>query len=243
MAETLIVIPACNEGQRVGAVIASLRAQLPDADVLVVDDGSYDGTASAAAAAGARVARHPFNLGYGAALQTAYKYALRHGYRFCLQMDADGQHQPSEARKLLDLVWRGECDVAIGSRFLEGGGGYPVPPLRRVGIQVFSVLAQWLARERLTDVTSGFIACNRRVIRLFASELFPADFPDADVRMMLQKAGLRVRETPVVMKAGPPNKSMHSGIMTAWYVVKMLLSMLIVWSTRYPQPPDEESNP
>ncbi len=243
MADALVIIPAYNEEHRIGDVVRELRALALDADILVVNDGSRDRTARAARAAGATVISHPYNLGYGATLQTAYKYALRQGSRYVLQMDADGQHPPEEARKVLDPVRRGEADVVIGSRFMAGGGGYESPWARRVGIRLFGALARALTGARMTDVTSGFIAVNRPVIALFASELFPADFPDADVRMMLHMAGYRVQEIPVQMKAGPPNKSMHGGALALWYIAKMLISMAIVRSSRAPVRPDKEETP
>jgi glycosyltransferase involved in cell wall biosynthesis len=243
LADTLAIIPAFNEEERIGRVVRELQALALGADVLVVNDGSGDRTAAEARRAGATVVSHPFNLGYGATLQTAYKYALRGGYRFALQLDADGQHPPGESPKVLEPVRRGEADVVIGSRFMAGSAGYRVPLARRIGIRLFGRLAGRLAGERMTDVTSGFIAVNRPVIALFAGEIFPADFPDADVRMILHKAGFRVRETPVTMQAGPPHKSMHGGLQTMWYIAKMLISMLIVAISRRPARPDAEEKP
>jgi glycosyltransferase involved in cell wall biosynthesis len=240
MADTVVVMPAFNEEDRIAGIIAQLRAVGPDWDILVIDDGSADQTAAAARRAGALVVEHPFNLGYGAALQTAYMFARDHGYRIALQMDADGQHPPEEAPKLLGPVLAGEADMVIGSRFMTGGGGYEVPLTRRIGIGLFGGLARLLTGEPMTDVTSGFAAMGRRAILLFAGDRFPADYPDADVRLMLHKIGLKVDEVPITMRAGPPGKSMHAGLLTMWYVVKMMISMLIVWITKF-EPPEEET--
>jgi glycosyltransferase involved in cell wall biosynthesis len=120
---TLVFIPAWNEADSVAAVIAGVRERLPDADVLVVDDGSDDATGARAREAGATVATLPFNQGLGAALQTGYLYALRQGYDFCAHLDADGQHPPAEVARLLEKVQNGGADLVIGSRYRERAGG------------------------------------------------------------------------------------------------------------------------
>ncbi len=242
MSDTLVIVPAFNEAERVGPVIEQILTANPAWHVLVVDDGSKDPTAAVARRAGAVVVSHPFNLGYGAALQTAYKYASERGYQYALQMDADGQHPPEEAAKLLVPITAGEVDMVIGSRFLEGGGGYKVPPARRLGISLFGGLAGFISGESMSDVTSGFAAVGRRAILLFSGDRFPADYPDADLRIMLHKVGLSVREVPVTMRAGPPGKSMHGGLLLPWYVVKMSISMLIVWITRFDPVPEEDES-
>ena len=124
MSDCLVVIPAYNEAANVAAVVADVRASLPGFDVLVVDDGSADATADEARAAGAHVLRLPVNSGYGVALQTGYKYAVRHRYATVAQMDADGQHRAGFMPELLALVRNGDADIVIGSRFLDGDGHY-----------------------------------------------------------------------------------------------------------------------
>lgn len=221
-----MIIPAFDEAPRIGRAVAGVRAALPQADILVVDDGSRDGTAACARAAGARVASHPFNLGYGAALQTGYKYALTRDYDFVLQLDADGQHEPRDLPALLDVVASGRADAAIGSRFL-GGGDYRAPFARRIGMRLFAAIASAVTHTRVTDPTSGFQALNRRVVRYYASPAYPVDYPDADVLIMLHFAGLRFVEVPVRMYP-PSGKSMHGGLKPFYYVFKMFLSILMV---------------
>ncbi len=225
--KTLTIIPAYNEAPRIGRVIANVRTALPDADIVVVNDGSRDETASCARAAGASVVSHPFNLGYGVALQTGYKYALAHDYDLVLQIDADGQHEASDLPRLLEVVASGRADVAIGSRFLQGGQ-YRAPLVRRLGMRLFAAIASTLTRTRVTDPTSGFQALNRRVIKYYASPAYPVDYPDADVLIMLHYAGFRFIEIPVTMYPASTGKSMHSGFKPLYYIFKMLLSIFMV---------------
>jgi glycosyltransferase involved in cell wall biosynthesis len=229
----LVLIPAYDEEDRIGSVVDNIKRHDALRDVLVVDDGSSDETRSRAAASGAKVISHPFNLGYGAALQTGYRYALAKGYDLLIQMDGDGQHDPSSLFDLLLPIRRGEADVAIGSRFLhceEHGSGLPAyeaPLFRKLGMRLFGTIASLLIRQRVTDPTSGYQAMNRRVLEWVSTDRFPFDYPDADVIIMLHRAGFRIREVPVHMFCDPQKKSMHSGWKPVYYIFKMFLSILV----------------
>ena len=224
--KTLVLIPAYNEESRIGTVVQRVREMYPDFDVLVVNDGSRDNTVGAAAAAGATVVSHPFNMGYGVAIQTGYKYALRQGYDALVQMDGDGQHDPSFIPQLLAPVLAGEADFVLGSRFL-GIESYEPSLARRAGMAFFRRLISWLIGQPITDSTSGFQAFNRRVIRFFTTEVFPCDYPDADMLLTLHRAGFSIREVPVRMYASATGKSMHSGWKPIYYMFKMLLSIAV----------------
>jgi glycosyltransferase involved in cell wall biosynthesis len=226
MMKILILIPAYNEASRIAKVVQDVRAVCPDFDVLVINDGSRDDTAKEARAAGATVVSHPFNLGYGVAIQTGYKYALRHGYDFLVQIDGDGQHDPAFIPQVLAPVLAGETDFAIGSRFL-GVESYEPALARRIGMHFFRTLISWLVGQRITDTTSGFQAFNRRVIGYFTTEVFPCDYPDADMLLTLHRAGLRIHEVPVRMHASATGKSMHSGWKPLYYMFKMVLSIFV----------------
>lgn len=223
---TLVLIPAYDEEARVGEVVRRVRAMYPGYDVLVVDDGSRDRTARAAVEAGARVVSHAFNMGYGVALQTGYKYALRRGYDLLVQLDGDGQHDPASVSALLAPVAAGETDFALGSRFL-GGKSYSPPALRRAGMAFFRGLVSRLIGQPITDSTSGFQAFNARVIRFFTTDTFPCDYPDADVLVTLHRAGFSLREVPVRMDPSPAGRSMHDGLRPLYYLFKMILSILV----------------
>ncbi len=172
---TLVFIPAWNEEDSVAEVIAGVRASIPEADLLVIDDGSADATGERAREAGALVAALPFNQGLGAALQTGYLYALREGYEACAHLDADGQHPPAEVARLLDEIYADRADLVIGSRYRDPGKAesddYKPTISRRIGIGVFRFFLTLATRQRFTDTTSGMRAANRRVMAMFSEQL------------------------------------------------------------------------
>jgi glycosyltransferase involved in cell wall biosynthesis len=231
MNRELVIIPAYNEEKRIASVIRGIKEVHPLTEVLVVDDGSADGTRAQAIEAGAKVLSHPFNLGYGTALQTGYKYALKEGAGIVIEMDGDGQHDPSSIADLLTVIQKGEADIAIGSRFRNSKGqpsdrlSYRAPLIRRVGMGFFGVITSWIIHQKVTDPTSGFQAMNRKVLEWVSGDRFPVDYPDADVIIMLHQAGFRIREVPVRMFESQEKKSMHGGWKPLYYVFKMFLSI------------------
>ena len=226
MPKTLIAIPAYNEAGMIGLVIENIRRVVPDFDILVVNDGSWDGTVAAAAAAGAIVVSHSFNMGYGVTIQTAYKFAYAGGYDFLVQIDGDGQHDPAFIPQLLAPVVAGDTDFVVGSRFL-GVESYRPSFSRRLGILFFRKLVSYLIGREITDPTSGYQAFNRDVMRFFTTDVFPCDYPDADMLVTLNMAGFRIRELPVRMFANIAGKTMHSGFKPLYYMFKMCLSIFV----------------
>ncbi len=222
----LVVIPALNEEEQIATVVEQVKEQVPEAQILVVNDGSSDRTEQRALACGAKVISHPFNMGYGVALQTGYKYARKYDFDYVLQMDGDGQHDPQYLRTLLAEVKEGKVDVVIGSRFLREGG-YHVPLLRRMGMLLFGFIAGQLSGQKITDPTSGYQALGRRAIEFYTRDAFPGDYPDADVLVMLHRAGLRMQEVPVAMRPNSNGRSMHNGLKPLYYIYKMLLSITL----------------
>ena len=173
--ETLVIVPAWNEEAVLGPVVEEVRRVLgPQTDVLVVSDGSTDGTVRVARQAGAKVLDLPVNLGVGGAMRAGYLYAERHGYRRAVQLDADGQHNPADIAALLATAEAEGADVVIGARF-AGRGNYAVHGPRQWAMKVLSLILSRVCGTRLTDTTSGFKLSGRRAIRIFAHD-YPAEY-------------------------------------------------------------------
>jgi len=222
----LIIIPAYNEEKSIGRVIKKVQENIPGADVVVIDDGSSDGTVKFAREAGVKVLSHCVNLGPGAATQTGYKYALRHSYELVVQLDADGQHDPGSIRGLLNVLEDGSCDLVIGSRFL-GSQGYEPSWIRKIGMSFFARLTSLIVKRKITDSTSGFRVLNRKVIDFLANTDYPSDYQDADVIALAHFAGFRIREAPVIMHRDTSGKSLIGGAGFIYYGFKVFLSVIV----------------
>jgi glycosyltransferase involved in cell wall biosynthesis len=204
----------------------------PSIEVVVVDDGSSDGTAACAAEVGARVLRLPLNLGIGGAVQAGYMYALEHDFDVAVQVDGDGQHDASELGRLLEPVLAGRADMAIGTRF-SGLRAYRAPLFRRVGIGMFAALVSLRVRQRMTDTTSGFRAVNRRGIKLFAAD-YPHDYPEVEAVVTAARGNLRLCEVPVLMRPRLSGRSSITPFRSFYYVVKVLLALFVGLFPRQP---------
>lgn len=222
-----IVIPAYNEEESIRSVVNKALLTVPQAVVIVIDDGSTDATFSRVIGCGnTKALRHCFNLGYGAAVQTGVRYAKENGFSIVVMLDADGQHEPEEIPRLLEHLERTSADVVIGSRFSDSNR-YQMQAFRRVGTSLFRKIVELSTGLKITDPTSGFQAIGAGAISLYASTAYPVDFPDADVLIMLHRAGLKVAELPVTFHENLRGKSMHSGVAPLYYVFKMCLSIVM----------------
>jgi len=211
VSDTVVFIPAWNEEQNLPAVFADLAAELPDIDVLVVDDGSTDRTADVAREHGAQVLSFGSNRGLPVGIAAGYEWALEHGYAFCGRVDADGQHPARELARLLALVRAGECDVAVGSRFVSGDGYEPYryrpEGARRLGTSLLRrAMAPVLGRP-FADATSGLYAVNAKALPLLAKP-FSTAAPEVEALIRITDAGLKLEEVPVNMapRAGGESK-------------------------------------
>jgi glycosyltransferase involved in cell wall biosynthesis len=239
---SLAVVPAYNEADTVAGVVSALHRFAPEFDVVVIDDGSTDATAQRAEQAGAEVLRLPFNLGIGGAVQAGFTYALERGYDYMVQVDGDGQHDPSEIVTLQTaMAGSPDMDMICGTRF-AGDTGYVAPVSRRTGIHIFAFLLSRLVGQPVTDPTSGFRLYNRRAISLFARD-YPHDYPEVEAVLMLHHHRLRMQEVAVRMfKRGGGVSSIRSG-KSAYYMIKVLLALFIGLGRRRPIPEPGDAAP
>lgn len=193
-----IIVPAYNEEETLLDVVTSIRKYCPEAALLVVNDASTDNTSAVAHTAGVRVLDLPINLGIGGAMQTGFKFAVRHGYDIAMQVDGDGQHDPRFIPDLLAPLFAGTADMVIGSRFLRPVG-YTSSLLRLFGIRLFAYLIGLVTNKRIFDSTSGYRAYNRTALE-FAAQHYPSDFPEPESIVTFLRNGFRLKEVPVIMQ-------------------------------------------
>jgi glycosyltransferase involved in cell wall biosynthesis len=214
--DTLVFIPAWNEEASLPAVLDEVRARIPEADVLVVDDGSTDGTAEVARRHGAEALSFGENRGLRAAIAAGYGHAVEHGYAYCGRVDADGQHPVDELRKLLEVVRSGSCDVAVGSRYATAGGNgfsrerYETSPARRLGTGLLRRSIEIVLDRPFHDATSGMYAVNARAMAILAQP-YTSGAPEVEAVLRLHEEGLRVEEIPVEMRERASGESKLQG--------------------------------
>lgn len=221
----LTIIPAYNEEKTITSVISNVRRYIPESDILVVNDGSSDNTPLYAAAANAMIINLPFNLGIGGAMQTGYMFARDNNYDIAVQVDGDGQHNPSDIQKLVKPVIDNLTDMVIGSRYISRTS-YKSTYLRRIGMVFFSALVAFLTGNRVRDTTSGFRVVNRDIINYFAKN-YPIDYPEVDVLVKLHKKGFRIMEIPVEMNRRQCGRSSITPFRSVYYMIKVSISLLI----------------
>jgi glycosyltransferase involved in cell wall biosynthesis len=238
----LVVVPAYNEEQTVGAVVSSLRGHA--FDVVVVSDGSRDRTAELAEAAGARVLVLPINLGVGAALRCGFRFAVEHGYDVAVQCDADGQHPPEAVAELLDAMVVHDADLVVGSRFVTGSGDYRVGRSRRTAMRVLASLARRGGGVTVHDTTSGFRAIRRPLLDEFARK-YPAQYLGDTFEALVAsgRAGYRVVEFPVEMRERVAGESSAAGGIALRYLLRAVLAVLLRTGVRFTPAPARSPEP
>ena len=228
----LAVVPAFNEEESVGRTVEELTSVNPGVDVLVVDDGSGDRTAVVARRAGATVCQLPYNLGVGGAMRAGYRYALRHGYDVAVQVDADGQHDPTYLKALVDELEA--ADIVVGARF-AGKGDYRARGPRRWAMRLLAFTLTRLAHHRMTDVTSGFRAANRRAIGIFADH-YPAEYLGDTVESLVIaiRSGCTVRQVPVAMRIRAGGRASQTPGRAAIYLLRAVVALGLALVRRWP---------
>jgi glycosyltransferase involved in cell wall biosynthesis len=225
---TLVFIPAWNEERSLPDVVVEARGTIPEVDVLVIDDGSTDGTAAAARAVGADVVSFEANRGLREGIAEGYRQALVRGYDYCGRLDADGQHPAEELNRMLELVRSGACDVAVGSRFLPDSGKdgerYKPPPERVFGTALLRLLMRLRLGQPISDGTSGLYAVNREALALLADP-YVCEAPEVEALMRITDAKLRLIEVPVHMRQREHGESSFRGKRAAKLVVTIGLTL------------------
>ena len=222
----LVVIPAFNEEKSISNVIRDIRTHIPQASILVVDDGSHDATSEVAESESVNVVSLPFNVGVGGALRVGFLYAHRNSFSQVLQIDADGQHKASEAKSLLDSSEG--CDIVIGSRFAESTKNYSASFLRKLAIKWLSFLISKICKTKLTDVTSGFRLSSSSAIELFMKE-YPVEYLGDTVESLViaHKTGLSIKEVPVQMSQREFGSPSQNFVKSSWYLLRATLVVVL----------------
>lgn len=237
MKEILIIIPAYNEQKQIGTLLEKLS--VPEireiADILVMNDASTDQTRAVVKEHNVPLITHVYNLGYGGGLQVGYKYAVRHKYKYVIQMDADGQHDvcnilpiyralttPDEFGRLPDIV--------LGSRFVEGSISFPINGIKNFAIGYFRMLIRLFTGKKVLDPTTGLQGLNWRTFLLYSQfNQFDDRYPDTNVIIRMLLLGYQIKEIPSVMHERTTGKSMHSGMKPVIYMIRMTLSVFSTW--------------
>lgn len=201
--KTMAIIPAKDAASTVGDVVRGVLSAVPGLDVIVVDDGSADATGARAREAGARVLRHDVNQGKGAALQTGFDAALEAGADAVVALDADGQHDPTFAPKLLAAL--DGADVVVGSRNADRTG---MPWLRKATNDVTSWWVSRLAGQRIEDSQSGYRAIKAPVLRAIRPQSRRFEF-ESEFLVAAARAGFRIGAAPIPTLYNAPGSHIH----------------------------------
>lgn len=221
----LVIIPSYNEQSSIRATVNELREQAPDVDILAVNDCSTDSTEDILTELNVKHLRLPINLGIGGAVQAGYKYADINGYDIAVQLDADGQHDPSFIKELTAPLETGEADLVTGSRFIEKEG-FQTSGMRRFGIRFLNGLIHLMCGVKVTDATSGFRAVNSKLIRMFAED-YPTDYPEPEAIVMAKMNNMKIMEIPVVMRDRSGGVSSIRFFDSVYYMIKVSLAIFL----------------
>jgi len=224
MNKILIIVPAYNEAKTIKGVVSQINNNIPEADILVINDCSNDETETILKQENINYINLILNLGIGGAMQTGYIYALKNGYDIAVQIDGDGQHDPYNIKEILKPIQQNSADMVIGSRYVEKTS-YKTPIFRKIGIMYFKNLINLITNKKINDTTSGYRAVNKDVIKLFAND-YPKDYPEVEVLVKLNKKGFRVLEVPVEMRERKAGFSSITPIKSVHYMIKVTFNLM-----------------
>jgi len=221
----LIIIPAYNEADNLDSVVSNLIRSFPQYDYVIINDSSTDDTEIICQYNGYNYISIPINLGIGGTVQCGFQYALQNGYKYAVQLDGDGQHDPTYIENLLVPLISGEADMVVGSRFINKEG-FQTSFMRRFGISIIRIAIKLCSGVNITDTTSGFRAVNKKLIKLFAKE-YAQDYPEPEAIVTAVLNGYKVMECPVVMHERQGGISSISTVRSIYYMIKVPLALFI----------------
>jgi glycosyltransferase involved in cell wall biosynthesis len=221
----LILIPAFNEEGAVAGVVAEVSSTVPGTPILVVDDCSRDATRSQARSAGAQVLALPHHLGLGGCVQAGYRLAYELGYDYVIRVDGDGQHDPRDIPTVLKALEKGDCEMVIGSRFVDDKGTH-TNVLRAAGIVFFRAVLRPILGKPVRDPTSGYVGVNRTALELF-SATFPLEYPEIEALVVLQRKRFRFVEVPCRFRARRTGRSTITAVKSLYYIIYVLLGVFV----------------
>ena len=225
--KVLIIIPAYNESENIDKVLKEIKKDIKNADILVINDYSKDNTCEIVENNNVKCISNIFNMGYAMSIQTGIKYANYNNYDYVIQMDGDGQHLVSEAKKLYLHSKKSKCDITIGSRYLDKTFYYPF--FRKLGTKIFSLIIRIFCRRKITDPLSGFQCLNIRAIKKYSEHGAYPEYPDASLIIEMLKQGYTIEEVKVKMRLRENGKSMHCGIIKPIkYMIEQLCICIVV---------------
>ncbi len=227
MKRVLLIIPAYNEEDNILDTVNQITKYSKKIDYIIINDGSKDETGEVCRKNRLEHVDLVRNLGIGGAVQTGYKYALENGYDFAVQFDGDGQHDVRYVSNIVEPLLNDHYDMVIGSRFIEEKSQFRSTKMRQVVIKLISVCIKLVTRQKIYDPTSGFRACNREVIKIFADS-YPTEYPEPISTCLLLKNGYKVKEIAVEMNKRNNGYSSISSWRNAYYLVNVLMSILLV---------------
>ena len=222
----LLIIPAYNEAENIERVVDNLTENYPQYDYVVINDGSSDDTSAICHRRGYNIIDHPVNLGLEGAFRTGMKYALYRDYEGAVQFDADGQHRPEYIGDMYKAMQEGN-DVVIGSRFVTEKKPFSA---RMIGSRLIAAAIRLASGTSIADPTSGMRLYSRKICAELAANVNYG--PEPDTISCLAKEGVSIREVQVRMDERIAGESYLNALKSAWYMVRMLISILVIGNAR-----------